>query len=276
MPVLKPHGILSLDTFEDGLSLGPTQCDLSELRLIDVYGLVGAAVLLAGTADAPFEAQYVPPVNVKTAGHLTHLGFGSCLSQLGVSIDADDGPIVDAPDVVVPLRIVEDTKALEALSHFVYARLDRNASPQVVVALSEALWELGANALEHSGRPAIIAAQRYPIGIDGELGESIEIVIGDAGKGIRQSFDDSGLHHPSNDQEALSLAADYLVSSVDDPGRGQGLFTTIESAVGLGGIAVIRSGMASLREDGQGRRIGKVEFIHGTLVGVRIPVRPGG
>ncbi|MCA1694605.1 MAG: ATP-binding protein, partial [Actinobacteria bacterium] len=137
------------------------------------------------------------------------------------------------------------------------------------------LWELVANALEHSGAHALLMGQVY---LDGERPDHhrrVQIAIGDAGRGIRASFLESGTRSPANDTEAIELALQYLVSSVADPGRGQGLTTTVEQATALEGHVVVRSGDARVTVDGSGSRSEQVQPIDGTVVGVSLPLYPG-
>jgi hypothetical protein len=77
-----------------------------------------------------------------------------------------------------------------------------------------------ANALEHSGADALIMGQVYtaPRGKAPDHDGRVQVVIGDAGKGIRESFLQTGLHAPATDRAAIELALEYLVSSVDDRG----------------------------------------------------------
>lgn len=65
------------------------------------------------------------------------------------------------------------------------------------------------------------------------------------------------------------------MSSVTDPGRGQGLTTTVEQATGLEGRVVLRSGGARITIDSGGSRKEAVAPIDGTIVGISLPLYPG-
>ncbi len=150
-----------------------------------------------------------------------------------------------------------------------------HADPQVVEATLEGLWELAANALEHSGSEAVIMGEVYRQGDLPHHRNRVQVTIGDAGIGIRRSFLDSGRHQPHDDLTAIELALEYLVTSVDDPGRGQGLFTAAEQVTALEGHLVARSGTArvTLSRDGTNRET--VPLLAGTLVCMSLPLYPG-
>jgi len=141
---------------------------------------------------------------------------------------------------------------------------------------------LGGNVAEHSKSEGIVAAVVHRAR---RTQSYVHFAIGDAGIGLRKSFlDGAAPHHPNSDHEAITLALQYLVSSVaDDPGRGQGIFTTIEQTLGLQGTAAIRSGAAIRRlERGKhwnqqelhrsGRAL-SVQQLEGTVVAVTIPCK---
>jgi hypothetical protein len=130
--------------------------------------------------------------------------------------------------VVVPLRATTSAGGAQALSNLLYEQLAGHVAPQVLAAIAEGVWEMVANALEHSGTDALIMGQVYkaPRGRPPDHDDRVQVVIGDTGKGIRESFLETGLRAPTTDLAAIELALEYLVSSVDDRGRGQGLSTT--------------------------------------------------
>lgn len=103
----------------------------------------------------------------------------------------------------------------------------------------------------------------------------VQIVIGDVGRGIRESFLSSGTRSPADDREAIELALEYLVSSVPDPGRGQGLTTTVEEVTALTGSVVIRSGASRVEARAGGFSAQDVLPINGTMVGMSLPLYPG-
>jgi len=116
---------------------------------------------------------------------------------------------------------------------------------------------------------------RYRHGKPPDHSQRVQIAIGDAGRGIRASFLASGTQSPANDEEAIELALQYLVSSVPDPGRGQGLTTTVEQTTALEGHVVVRSGTSRVTVHGSGSTAQQVQPIDGTVVGISLPLYPG-
>jgi hypothetical protein len=134
--------------------------------------------------------------------------------------------------------------------------------------VTEALWELAANAVEHSDADGFALGQ-----VIGEqsVDHCLQLAIGDIGIGIRGSFLRGGVHLPPTDADALGLAVRYLISSVPDSGRGQGLWTTFEETVGLDGSAILRSGTARLLRGRTGSRTARVPQLPGTIVFISLP-----
>lgn len=115
-----------------------------------------------------------------------------------------------------------------------------------------------------------MAAQRYKAGLPEER---IVIAVGDVGVGIRESL--RPRYGDMTDDQAIRRAVQWNVSRVPEQGRGQGLPGIVDGVRGLGGIVWIRSGSA-LRTITRGTRttLG-VSRLRGTIVGARLPCRPG-
>ena len=77
------------------------------------------------------------------------------------------------------------------------------------------------------------------------------------------------------DDAAIRRAVQWHVSRVPDEGRGQGLPGIVDGVRGLGGTVWIRSGVA-LRTITRSRQMTVgVSRRQGTIVGARLPCRPG-
>lgn len=85
----------------------------------------------------------------------------------------------------------------------------------------------------------------------------------------------SGSHAPGSDIEAINLALEYLVTSVADPGRGQGLSTTMDLVVETQGRMVVRSGTGRVTITEAGRTNASVPFLPGVVVALSLPLYPG-
>jgi hypothetical protein len=92
---------------------------------------------------------------------------------------------------------------------------------------------------------------------------------------IRSSFLETGARNPASDRDAIELALEYLVSSVDDPGRGQGLTDTMEQVVALQGRMIVRSGNAKVAITARGRTHTQVPRLPGVIVALSLPLCPG-
>lgn len=210
--------------------------------------------------------------------HLSAMGFRAFLAAEGGGTSAlPDRATTPAPDVVVPLIGATDFGGAQALSNLLWEQLKEHADPQVLNAVAEGVWEMVANVLEHSGSDALIMGQVYrkPRGTPPDHDDRVQVVIGDTGRGILESFLSSGVHRPGDDLEAIKLALRYLVSSVaDDPGRGQGLSTTMEQVAQMQGRMVVRSGTArvSITHDGQTEEC--VPHLPGVIVALSLPLYP--
>jgi hypothetical protein len=79
-----------------------------------------------------------------------------------------------------------------------------------------------------------------------------------------------------DDQTAVAKALELYVSSVDDPGRGQGLTWIAEALAGLNGAVWVRSGAATRRVTKYRSRGEQVSHLQGTIVAARVSCRPGG
>lgn len=127
----------------------------------------------------------------------------------GVAHALPAGPAIDAPDVLVPLERV-DGRSAERLSHLLWEQLESRADPHVLEGATEGLIELVGNALEHSGRgQAIVMAQVYARGEAPDHDDRLQVVIGDVGRGIRESFLAGPEHRPADDRTAIDLALTY-------------------------------------------------------------------
>jgi hypothetical protein len=262
---------LTLQSFDRALAHTSKTCDLSELRFADAYGLVGTAcALLSAGAQGALPDLRVPR-ELSTQQHLDAMGLTKVLQEAGYPFEEVADPI-DKPDVLVPLTRIETIHAAEGLSHLLFEQLGLSASAHVIEPLTEGLWELAANALEHSGEHALLMGQVYNDPGERYGGDRVQVVVGDIGKGVRASFTDSGTQSPKTDREAIELALEYLVSSVPDEGRGQGLTSTAEGVTRWGGTLAVRTGSARVDISPKGQRPLSVFPMPGTVVGIELPL----
>jgi hypothetical protein len=254
--------------------------DLERVDHVNLYGLMGMAVAVMAAKSDGLAISIAPPKDSSACNFISRLGFDRFIRDVAdVQCEMDLTSSQQPGHVLVEMRLFRSGDELQPLYDLLEDRLAGVAGPQSHSALIEALWELGGNAVEHSGAPGIAAAV-----VQGAKRRDthVDFVVADAGKGIRQSFlEGSRGLKPTSDHEALTLALEYLVSSVKDPGRGQGLATTVEQATGLRGRVMIRSGDARrlmMAETGpSGTSIkpapSSVPPLRGTIVAVSLPCR---
>ena len=254
--------------------------DLARLPYTTLYGLVCMSCCVLQAAQDGLAVQFKAPADASVCNFVSRLGFDRFLTDnLGFRCELPVSAGGTSENVVIDLRRLGDANDLSPLEALLFDRLRGHGPSQVVTAICEALWELGGNALEHAHGPGLLAAvvQRPD-----RSGQQVQFAIGDIGIGIRRSFDSPGsTRHPQTDHEAIDLAVEDLVSSSADPGRGQGLPTTIESVSGLGGRVMIRTGGALQLVSGERREKKQplarvvsrrsVPYLGGTVVSVSIP-----
>jgi hypothetical protein len=243
------------------------------LRFVDAYGIVGTACAILAAGRETQLPDLRLPAAATTQRHLDSMGLTRFLKQSGYPYDVEPEPI-DSPDVLVPLTPITTIHDAEQLSHLLVEQIEGEASAEVIEPLTEGLWELVANALEPSGEQAMLMGQVYTNGQPPFHDGHVQIAVGDIGHGIRQSFLRSGTRTPTSDHAAIKLALEYLVSSIPDKGRGQGLWTTLEGVTAMDGTLVVRTGGARVATSRAGSKAAVVPELPGTLVGISLPLYP--
>jgi hypothetical protein len=270
---------LTISNFDSSLRTGAAACSLKTLKFVDAYGLVGTVCAVRQALAEDNDLTLELPSNPGIQAHLAAMGFDDFLRQIGEPGLPAGGVKAEASGVVVPLRSAADAGGEQVISQLLWDQLSDQVSPQILAAIGEGVWEMVANALEHSGSDASVMAQVYRIDRGGrppDHDDRVQVVIGDIGRGIRGSFASSPDHDPDNDLQAIDLALQYLISSVhEDPGRGQGLSTTLEQVVDLGGRMIVRSGCGRVSIEGDQRDEETVAPLGGTMVALSLPLYPG-
>ncbi len=270
--LIHADGPLNIDSFDRRISdrrPGSLVIDLDAASFVDMYALIGITTSAVRARAVGRSVSFIPPRRASVANYLARMGLPAALHDHGIASHLPDVRSNPLPESLVSLHGFRDDTGLTKLSNLLRCRLSSQpALMQHLEPLVGALWELGTNVNEHAQSSGFAVAQVY-----NKAGRSkrVDLVIGDAGVGIRRSFLDRGSHEPTDDIRAIDLALKYLVSSVDDEGRGQGLTTTVEEALACKGKAVIRTGSGCVVRRPRGRRALDVPFLHGTTVLVSIP-----
>jgi hypothetical protein len=273
MGLMAPPGSLDMETFRSALD-NSAVLDLRRSTFVDAYGLVGCACLAESLMAAGQHAAFHAPDLDDVRNYLSRMHLQETLDACGASVEGSPLPVVQehaGPDQLLPLQTFRLIGDYEQLANLVWERLTGHVDSEVLSALYETLQELGANVLEHSQATAgYIAAQVYRRNTPDEY---VLLAIGDCGVGVRRSL--SAKYEITSDAEALRLALSANVSASGEPGRGQGLPSTAKLVTDLLGRVVVHSGGATIVCRQQRRIPMATRPIEGTLVGARIPCRPG-
>jgi hypothetical protein len=132
--------------------------------------------------------------------------------------------------------------------------------------LNIALTELAENVIFHSGRRyGAVAAQTWA------KNEQVELAIVDCGAGIPASIKRNPAHRGLPDSAALRKAIDLLVSGLEDPSRGQGLWMVSQYVERNGGRLEIHSQRHVLVQTGAERAVREARSCWpGTIVRVQL------
>ncbi len=250
--------------------------DLSMTEFIDAYGLVGVTCHIAEAVADGRAVKVLTPEHDAVARYLSRMHLPALLEEYDVAVDWPF-PWVgerDQQDSLIELENFSDAGGSDRLAEFLWHRLmEGGADPQVVDDVFNAAGELCNNVVEHaqSASGGWVAAQRYQAD---QPSEYLVLAVGDVGIGISRSL--SRRYGWMDDEKAVAKALELYVSSVDDPGRGQGLTWIAEALAGLRGSVWVRSGAAARRVTKYRSRGEQVSHLQGTIVAARVPCRPGG
>ena len=266
-------------TLDDVLSLdldsGAARLDLARIGFVDAYALTGLACFVASAARDGLPVRVVLPEEPDVRSWLSRMHLGDVLEAFDVHVEGELPRVAehDRRDALIELQRFRDAHGSDRLASFIWERLQGGADGEVVNQLFEATGELGANVVEHAGSPSggFVAAQRYKAGT---ADERIIVAVGDAGIGIRESL--RPRYGDMTDDAAIRRAVQWHVSRVPEEGRGQGLPGVVDGVRGLDGTIWIRSGVALRRITRSRQTTLGVSRLQGTIVGARLPCRPGG
>jgi len=273
---IRSCSFLGLSSFDDALVPDDdvVTIDLSGLEFIDAFGLVGLAAHALEATLEDREIRLRMPRDGNAAKYLARMHVGDLLDGCGVELDRSLPTIRerDRRDRLIELQSFLDSRGGEQLANYLWGRLEGEVDPQLVTQIYEAAGELGNNVIEHAKSPAggYMAAQCYR---RGKPDEHLVVAVGDVGIGIQASL--TRRYGPMSEADAIEKALKPFVSGTDDPGRGQGLPGIVEGVTGFGGVVHMRSGAAARRLTRTGASTHEVSHLRGTIVGAKVPCRPG-
>lgn len=244
--------------------------DLSTVCFIDIYAMVVLLTLISLWRGAGQPVRLKVPSQGGVRNYLARMRFFTLLPE-GVECDQPHPGVSERPSMllpVCPLDVSNGERAVDELANFIFPQLP----PQLAGAFVEAMAEIASNVLQHSGSNiGFLAAQRFEKDYQGRLAPRLQLVVADAGIGIRHSLSASYPHlRDATDVDAIDLALRPEVTSKPATNSGVGLSTVVEYADAFGGVLRIRSGAGVVeRRRSKVRRLAVPE-LPGTVVAVEL------
>lgn len=212
------QGSLAVSTLSSALATDPDEAcriDLTHARFVEPAGLVAVAALVDRAQREGHEVVMSPPEDVECSRYLSRMRLGAFLGDRGV----DHGLVaVTERDVdnLCELRWFGSEDELEQAAAVIVEQYSR-AGSDVVQPLYDALFELGVNAVDHSGQKGgYVALQTFPNKAD------VAFAVADSGVGLRARIGGA------RDSDAIRLAARKYESSASGRGRGRGITGVID------------------------------------------------
>lgn len=241
----------------------PLVIDLSAVTFVLPGGLTGIAALAQAARQQSGDVRVLAPVNPNVANYLARLRLGAIFDDLGA---AHDLPTVTehATDSLYELQPFASSDDVLAFAEHIHNQIEP-ADKALAGHVFSALCEAGDNVGHHSGQDrGYLAAQRLG-------GTTLHFAVADAGRGYMASLNGQGAR---DDVDALTLAIEPGVSSVDDIGRGYGLSAMCASVSALRGSVTLASGYGRITVDARGTRVlpGSRHPLTGVLIAGTVPV----
>lgn len=231
--------------------------DLSTLEFVDPYGLVLIAVV---TAAAHRPVQLRLPVAESVRKYLSRMDLGVWLDRRpNVQHQIQTGAHQATSTLLFPIQDFSSETAVERLADEAVAHCGGRSGN----AAWQAISELGANAIQHSGQGGGILAAQGHHHADG--GRSAILAIGDLGIGIVEHM--RRIHPNATSSDLVREAIEYGGTGVSaggspDPGRGIGLADTRVTASKL----IVRCNDVLLSADNTGTTTELRTPFSGTIV----------
>lgn len=266
------RGSLDWSRFDQSIVAGPAAKDelyfnLSGLRFIDPYALVGLTCLIdaASTFDVPINVA--EPQDASVRSYLHRAGLGDVLEQAGV--EEHGLPTVNRNSTNRLLELVRfDAAGVNRLGSMIAkALVEQGVNQGVASRVSSAIWEAGDNVHTHAEavNDGVACAQLYRANTAAPY---VVWAVGDAGIGVRSSL--ARRYDVTDDGHALWTAIKPGITTVDDA-RGLGLGAVIDLMVDAQSATVFfRSGQARMTAAPKVKQVETVPLVQGTILAGRI------
>lgn len=245
--------------------------DVSETESISMLGLLLIlSICDAVGQDCKCTVSYGKPISESNMANLMEI-MGAVKSQRNKETEE----VLDS--IRVPVRrCFNGNENLAAVNHVIrIVKNEFNPSTEVLNALNWALWELVDNAGMH-GYNISEFGKNYPKPLyfcAFDYKDTIEIAILDVGRGIHNSFLESGLekYKDITSEQSLLLAIKDGVTSKPGGSMGFGLFGCSEIAKYSNGSLIVISGNNKLMISSAGVNAETCSKFDGTMVSLRMP-----
>jgi hypothetical protein len=266
------RGSLDWWSFDRSIVASPSSQDelylnLSGLRFIDPYALVGLTCLVDAAATFDVPISVAEPRDSSVASYLHRAGLGDVLEAAGV--DEHGLPSVNRRDTNRLLELVRfDAAGVNRLGRMIsMALIEQGVNQGVAGRVSSAIWEAGDNVHTHAdaAHGGVACAQLYRAD---STSPYVVWAVGDAGMGVRSSL--AQRYDVADDMHALWTAIKPGITTVDDA-RGLGLGAVIDLMVDAQNATVyLRSGQARMTAAPKVKEVDSVPLVQGTILAGRI------
>jgi hypothetical protein len=114
---------LTISNFDLALRPEAETCDLSSLRFIDAYGLIGTANAIRIATSNGEQISVRAPKRIAMKEHLAAMGLDEFLNETGLPELGGAAMTVETSGVVVPLRSASDSGGEQAVSQVLWEQL---------------------------------------------------------------------------------------------------------------------------------------------------------
>lgn len=244
--------------------------DLHSCIFVDTFSLVTLLTIMTLGNEAGWELKLRLPSSTGACTYFARMRFFDLLPD-DINMDKEPPSVSEHAITLVPLTKLDINAGeygIEQLCNFTY--------PQLPLELAEdftsALAEIGSNVVQHSqATVGFVAGQRFEKPFQGRQPPRLQLVVGDAGVGIRQSLLEARPEVAEiSDLAAIELALQPGVTSKPGVHSGVGLTTVKEYAEAFGGILRIRSGNGTIVLRRGHSRGFEVPGLQGTIVSVEL------
>jgi hypothetical protein len=250
------------------------QLDFRNATMLNPFFLGGLTCVIDYYQSIGVEIESNHETNLSVASYLKTVQFPSTFEPVGDDWSLNEFyhktyiPIIRFPTGESKQNELVRNRILQAISDPIKLQLgftERQRGP-----LSYLMDELTHNINDHSGaKEGFVFAQYYP------ASNFLDLCICDHGKGIYQSYIDTGKHNPKNEIESIRLAISGFSTKDRAESKGFGITTSKRMlTAGLRGKFFLWSGNTAYIESVERVSIIKIPkncYFQGTYIALRIP-----